>query len=78
MRGLGSEPGRSLILMDGVPINKGETGEVNWNRIDIDEVQRLEIFKGPGSSVYGNNAMGGVINIISRKPVNPIIPSMMC
>jgi iron complex outermembrane recepter protein len=72
MRGLGSEPGRSLILMDGVPVNKGETGEVNWNRIDIDEVQRLEIFKGPGSSVYGNNAMGGVINILSRKPVNPI------
>ncbi|MDZ7740429.1 MAG: TonB-dependent receptor [Bacteroidota bacterium] len=70
LRGLsGDEQGRTLILVDGVPINKGDTGGVNWNRIDKNSIQRIEIFRGPGSSLYGNNAMGGVINIITRKPV---------
>jgi len=70
-RGLGSEGGRSLVLMDGVPLNKGETGETNWNRIDIRNIERIEVFKGPASSLYGNNSMGGVINLISKVPKNP-------
>jgi iron complex outermembrane receptor protein len=69
LRGLsGDEQGRTLVLINGVPINKGDTGGVNWNRIDTDQIERIEIYKGPGSSLYGNNAMGGVINIITRKP----------
>ncbi len=69
MRGLGSfEQGRTLVLMDGVPLNKTDSGDVNWNRINPDDVERIEVFKGPGSSIYGTNAMGGVINIITRKP----------
>lgn len=70
-RGLGSEGGRSLVLMDGVPLNKGETGETNWNRIDIRDIERIEVFKGPASSLYGNNSMGGVINLISKVPKKP-------
>jgi len=61
------EQGRVLALVDGLPINKSDGGTVNWNRINPEEVERVEIFKGPGSSVYGNNAMGGVVNIISKK-----------
>ncbi len=69
LRGLsGDEQGRTLVLVDGVPLNKGDTGGVNWNRLDSDQIERIEIYKGPGSSLYGNNAMGGVINIITRKP----------
>ncbi|MCF8388975.1 MAG: TonB-dependent receptor [Bacteroidales bacterium] len=69
LRGLsGDEQGRTLVLVDGVPINKGDTGGVNWNRIDKNSIERIEIFRGPGSSLYGNNAMGGVINIITRNP----------
>jgi len=69
LRGLsGDEQGRTLVLIDGSPVNKGDTGGVNWNRIDTDQIERIEIYKGPGSSLYGNNAMGGVINIITRKP----------
>ncbi len=69
LRGLsGDEQGRTLILLDGVPLNKGDTGGVNWNRIDKNSIERIEIFRGPGSSLYGNNAMGGVINIITRNP----------
>lgn len=61
------EQGRVLALVDGLPINKSDGGTVNWNRINPEDVERVEIFKGPGSSVYGNNAMGGVINLISKK-----------
>jgi len=69
LRGLGGqEQGRTLVLIDGVPVNKSDTGGVLWNRIDTGNIQRVEVFKGPGSSLYGNNAMGGVINIITKKP----------
>lgn len=73
IRGLaGDEQGRTLVLYDGVPINSSDGGSVNWNSIHIDNVERIEIFKGPGSSLYGNNAMGGVINIISKRATNPL------
>lgn len=72
IRGLsGDEQGRTLVLFDGIPINTSDEGSVNWNSIHMDNIQRIEVFKGPGSSLYGNNAMGGVINIISKKPVAP-------
>lgn len=72
IRGLaGDEQGRTLVLFDGIPINTSDGGTVNWNSIHMDNVQRIEVFKGPGSSLYGNNAMGGVINIISKKPLSP-------
>ena len=60
IRGLaGDEQGRTLVLFDGIPINTSDEGSVNWNSIHIDNVQRIEVFKGPGSSLYGNSAMGG-------------------
>lgn len=72
IRGLsGDEQGRTLVLFDGVPVNTSDEGSVNWNSIHMDNVQRIEVFKGPGSSLYGNNAMGGVINIISKKARQP-------
>lgn len=73
IRGLaGDEQGRTLVLFDGIPLNTSDEGSVNWNSIHIDNVQRIEVFKGPGSSLYGNNAMGGVINIISKTPLSPL------
>lgn len=72
IRGLaGDEQGRTLVLFDGIPLNTSDEGSVNWNSIHMDNIQRIEVFKGPGSSLYGNNAMGGVINIISKKPLSP-------
>jgi len=68
LRGLSKEGGRTLVLVNGLPINKSDTGEVNWNRINLEDIEKIEIFKGPASSLYGNNAMGGVINIITKSP----------
>ncbi len=69
MRGMsGKEQGRVLVLIDGVPVNKSDGGTVDWNMIDINSVQKIEITKGAGSAIYGGNAMGGIINIISKVP----------
>lgn len=68
LRGMGEMPGRTLILFDGVPMNKADTGTANWDLLLPEDVERIEIVRGPTSALYGSNAMGGVINIISRKP----------
>ena len=69
LRGLGaSEQGRTLVLLDGIPLNTAATGAVNWNRISLEDVERVEVIKGPSSLFYGSNAEGGLINIVTRKP----------
>ena len=73
MRGLGGDQqGRYLVLLDGVPMNKADGGSVNWNSINSIEISQIEVAKGPGSSLYGGNAMGGVINYIRKTPVRPL------
>jgi len=67
MRGL-SQAKRTLILVDGIPFNEGYSGGVTWSSIPVDAIDRIEVIRGPGSALYGGNAMGGVINIILRVP----------
>ncbi len=66
MRGLDAAQG-ILILYNGVPLNKTAGGSINWHMISPDQIERIEVIKGPSSALYGNNAMGGVINIITKK-----------
>ena len=63
-----SEPGRQLTLIDGVPVNKSDGGGTNWNRIIESDFERIEVLRGPGAALYGNNAMGGAINLIHKRP----------
>ncbi|MDL1970325.1 MAG: TonB-dependent receptor [Candidatus Desulfofervidaceae bacterium] len=62
------EQKRTLILLDGQPLNNGYTGAVDWNSLPLENIDRIEVVKGPFSSLYGGNAMGGVINIITKTP----------
>lgn len=64
-RGVGS---RVLLLFDGIPLLTGDTGEIIWEVIPLDLVERVEIVKGAGSALYGSSALGGVINIIPSTP----------
>ncbi len=65
--GAGSQSG-TLVVLDGIPLNKSDGGSVNWNLIDKDQIERIEVIKGPASALFGSNAMGGVINLISKIP----------
>jgi|YNPNPStandDraft_1061719.scaffolds.fasta_scaffold38257_1 outer membrane cobalamin receptor len=56
---------RTLILVDGIPLNASGTGFLGLNEIPLDAVERVEIVRGPFSSLYGANAYGGVINAIT-------------
>ncbi len=60
--------GRTLVLIDGVPMNSQYDGQVDWSQLATQDVERVEIVRGVGSGLYGSNAMGGVINIITRQP----------
>lgn len=57
---------RTLILLDGQPMNTSYYGGVNWSTFGVSELQQVEVARGPFSSLYGGNAMGGVINLITR------------
>ena len=63
----GFEQDKVLILLDGVPIYQPYEGLVNLDDIPVQNIAKVKIIKGPASSLYGANAMGGVINIITRK-----------
>jgi outer membrane receptor protein involved in Fe transport len=70
MRGLPTTETRFLVLMDGVPVNDPFFGYVQWNRIPLDNIDRVEIVRGGGSPLWGNTAMGGVVNVITRAPAS--------
>ena len=56
-----------LVLVDGVPQNVSEDKTFNWNAVPLEDVERVEVVRGPYSALYGENAMGGVVNIITKK-----------
>ena len=69
LRGIGpSGQSRTLVLLDGIPFNDPFGGWVYWTRVPMASVDRVEITEDASSSVYGNIAMGGVINIITSHP----------
>lgn len=57
----------TLVLVNGQPLNTATTGMADLSVIDINSVERIEIVKGPVSSIYGANTLGGVVNIITKK-----------
>jgi outer membrane receptor protein involved in Fe transport len=68
LRGVGaSGASRALVLVDGIPLNDPFGGWVYWDRVPRQAVGRLEVVQGGVSDLYGSHAMGGVINILTRK-----------
>ena len=69
LRGIGpSGASRALVLVDGVPINDPFGGWVPWSRVPLLGIEQIEVVRGGGSALWGNGALGGVINIITRRP----------
>jgi outer membrane receptor protein involved in Fe transport len=69
LRGVGpSGASRALVLVDGIPINDPFGGWVPWSRVPLSSIDQIEIVRGGGSALWGNGALGGVINVITRRP----------
>jgi iron complex outermembrane recepter protein len=67
LRGLSTT--RTLILLDGVqPVQNGNSQGVNWLTVFNEDVERVEVVPGAFGALYGSNAIGGVINVISKRP----------
>jgi outer membrane cobalamin receptor len=66
----GSEAAQVLVLIDGVRLNSPQYGQFDLNQLPValNEIERIEVLRGAASALYGSNALGGVINIITRSP----------
>ncbi|MFH1398302.1 MAG: TonB-dependent receptor [Candidatus Omnitrophota bacterium] len=64
----GSTSAQVLVLVDGRPINNPRDGAVELSDIPLENINRIEVMHGPGSSLYGSGAMGGTVNIITKSP----------
>ncbi|MGZ3836278.1 MAG: TonB-dependent receptor, partial [Mucilaginibacter sp.] len=64
----GASTGNTLILIDGFPVNNASAidGSYDLNVFPLDQIDHIEIFKGSGSTLYGSDAVAGVINIITK------------
>jgi len=54
--------------LDGQPLNDAYTGGVEWGSLPVSDIERIEVVRGASSALYGGNAMGGVISIITKTP----------
>lgn len=67
LRGLPGQK-RTLVMMDGVPMNDGYNGGFRFAGFAAEDLERVEVVRGPSSSLYGGYAMGGAVNFVTRMP----------
>ncbi len=67
MRGLGGQ--RALVLLDGIPLHDAYDGTIQWQKVPFDSLRQIEVVRGGAASLFGNFALGGTVNMLTR-PVN--------
>ena len=68
----GSESAQVLVMIDGVEVNSTTTGAYDFANLTTENVDRIEILRGSGGTLYGSQAIGGVINIFTKKGQGPM------
>ncbi|MBN2119437.1 MAG: TonB-dependent receptor [Candidatus Omnitrophica bacterium] len=66
LRTRGTYPQQTLTLIDGRPINTPRDGLTDFNQVPLSNIERIEVVRGPASTIYGANAVGGIVNIITK------------
>src|SRR5262245_29729730 len=73
LRGVGgTSPSRSLVLADGMPLNDAFGGWVFWDKVPQAAIDRIEVNRGGSSDLYGADALGGVIQVLTVRPNRPV------
>jgi vitamin B12 transporter len=68
----GAEGNHTTVLIDGIEANDTTNGEFNFSDLSADEIERIEVIRGPQSGLYGSGAIGGVVNIVTRSGRGPL------
>lgn len=77
IRARGAEANHLLVLIDGVEAgDPSQDDAVNWGTLTSDDIERIEVIKGPQSALYGSDAVSGVVNITTRRAQNPFSASI--
>lgn len=63
----GADSRHTLVLVDGVKMDSQSTGGASWQGLPLSQIERVEVLKGPASAIYGSDAVGGVVQIFTRK-----------
>ena len=72
----GTKSAQSLLLVDGMRIASASSGDSNLQFLNVDQIERVEVLRGPRSAVYGADAIGGVVQIFTRRrPARACSPS---
>ncbi len=70
INGLGDTAAQNvLVMVDGMRMDSNDLSGTNWQQVTVDQLERIEIIKGPASVIYGDNASGGVINLITKSRI---------
>ncbi len=70
VQGLGSD--YTLVMLNGEPLSGRTGGVLDISRFSVGDMSRIEVVRGPSSSLYGSSALAGVVNLITEKPVRPL------
>jgi vitamin B12 transporter len=72
----GAEGNHTLVLIDGVEANNVNDGEFDFSNLSADDIERIEVIRGAMSALYGSGAVGGVVNIVTRRGQGPLTLSL--
>lgn len=67
----GTDSRHTLLLIDGVRVESQSTGGAPWEALPLSEIERVEVLRGPASALYGSDAIGGVVQVFTRRPGGP-------
>jgi vitamin B12 transporter len=67
----GANSSQTLVLVDGIRVNNAFNNSFDFSQLSVDNVERIEVLRGPQSTLYGSEALGGVINIVTKRGEGP-------